>query len=241
MDPIAHTLVGASLAETRLKQLSTLATPTLILGANAPDIDAVTILLSRDLSLGFRRGWTHGVLAMAVLPLALAALLLLADRSIARLRGRPARARVGPVVALSYLAVLTPPGTRLAQHLRHPSADAVRRSLVLWRRAVHCRPMGVAARGNGGGTSLHAVGPGHHRMARGRSRPHGVDHRLGCGATCIEVGLGGGRGLDRRSSGVWRPAPSAPHRSPCVSHLPSSTSWPWSAGRASPPVRPPTG
>ena len=109
MDPIAHTLVGASLAETRLKRLSALATPALILGANAPDIDAVTILVGRDLSLGFRRGWTHGVLAMAVLPLALAALLLLADRSLARLRGRPARARAGPVVALSYLAVLTHP------------------------------------------------------------------------------------------------------------------------------------
>ena len=61
------------------------------------------------MSLGFRRGWTHGVLAMAVLPLALAALLLFADRWIARRRGRPARARAGPLVALSYLAVLTHP------------------------------------------------------------------------------------------------------------------------------------
>ena len=45
--------------------------PAGVLAANAPDGDAVTMFVSRDLSLGFRRGWTHGVLAMAVLPLVL--------------------------------------------------------------------------------------------------------------------------------------------------------------------------
>ena len=109
MDPIAHTLVGASLAETRLKRLSVLATPTLILGANAPDIDAVTILLDGDLSLGFRRGWTHGILAMVVLPLALAGLMLLVDRVVTRRRGQPRRARAGPIILLSYIGVLTHP------------------------------------------------------------------------------------------------------------------------------------
>ena len=69
MDPIAHTLVGASLAETPLKRLSALAAPTLILGANAPDIDVITIFFDRDISLGFRRGWTHGILAIVFLPL----------------------------------------------------------------------------------------------------------------------------------------------------------------------------
>ena len=29
------------------------------------------MLIDRDLSLGFRRGWTHGVLAIAVLPILL--------------------------------------------------------------------------------------------------------------------------------------------------------------------------
>ena len=109
MDPIAHTLVGASLAETRLGRLSVFAAPTLVLGANAPDIDAVTILVGGDLSLGFRRGWTHGVLALAVLPLILAGLVLLVDRSVARVRGRPPRARPGPLVMLAYVGVLTHP------------------------------------------------------------------------------------------------------------------------------------
>ena len=111
MDPLAHTLVGASLAETRLGSLgrTALAGPALILGANAPDIDAVTMFAGRDLSLGFRRGWTHGALAMIVLPLALTGLLLLLDRAVAAWRGREPRARAGPLLALSTIAVLSHP------------------------------------------------------------------------------------------------------------------------------------
>ena len=72
MDPLAHTLVGATLAQTRLRNgAAAMAVPAGVLAANAPDVDAVTMFVSRDLSLGFRRGWTHGVLAMAVLPLVL--------------------------------------------------------------------------------------------------------------------------------------------------------------------------
>ena len=109
MDPLAHTLVGASLAETRLKRLTHLASPTLILGANAPDVDAVTMFISRDAALGFRRGWTHGILSLVLLPLILAALILLFDRVLARARGREVRARPAPVILLAYLGVLTHP------------------------------------------------------------------------------------------------------------------------------------
>jgi inner membrane protein len=70
MDPLTHTLVGASLAETRVGRVG-LGTATCVIGANLPDIDAATYFLGGDLALGFRRGWTHGVLAMAVLPLVL--------------------------------------------------------------------------------------------------------------------------------------------------------------------------
>lgn len=109
MDPLAHTLAGATLAETRLRDWTPLAAPALILGANAPDIDAVTMFVSRDLALGFRRGWTHGVLAMAVLPFVLTGLLLLLDRVLAARRGRKPRARAGPLLALSALAVISHP------------------------------------------------------------------------------------------------------------------------------------
>ena len=74
-------------------ELDPLAAPALILGANAPDIDAVTMFVSRDLSLGFRRGWTHGVLAMVVLPIVLTLLLLLLDRALARAGADGSRGR----------------------------------------------------------------------------------------------------------------------------------------------------
>ena len=109
MDPVTHTLVGASLAETRLRRWSAYAAPTLILGANAPDLDAVTMLIDRDLSLGFRRGWTHGVLAIAVLPILLAGLICLLDRAVARRRGTAPRARPGRLLALAYIAVISHP------------------------------------------------------------------------------------------------------------------------------------
>lgn len=109
MDPLAHTLAGATLAETRLKDLTPFSAPALILGSNAPDIDAITMFMDRDLSLWFRRGWTHGLLAMVVLPIALTLLLLLVDRVIARLRRRQPVARAGPLLGLSTLAVVLHP------------------------------------------------------------------------------------------------------------------------------------
>ena len=109
MDPLTHTLVGASLGQTRLGRLSAFSTLTLILGANAPDIDAVTMLIDRDLSLGFRRGWTHGVLALVVLPLLLTELVWRCDRRIASGRGRAPLTRRGPLLVLSYIGVLSHP------------------------------------------------------------------------------------------------------------------------------------
>ncbi len=109
MDPLAHTLVGASLAATRLRDSTTLAVPALVLGANAPDIDAVTMFIDRDLSLWFRRGWTHGVLAMVVLPIALTLMLLFVDRVASRIRGKRPTARAGPLLGLSTLAVVSHP------------------------------------------------------------------------------------------------------------------------------------
>jgi len=83
VDPLAHTLVGASLAKTRLGRAAPLAVPALLLGANAPDIDAVTMLLGIDASLGYRRGFTHGALALLVLPV----LLSVGLWAVGRLRG----------------------------------------------------------------------------------------------------------------------------------------------------------
>ncbi len=111
MDPLAHTLVGATLAQTRLRDgTGAMALAAGVLAANAPDVDAVTMFVSRDLSLGFRRGWTHGVLAMALLPLVLTAALLVLDRLWARWRrGCGPRARAGPLLRLTAAGVWSHP------------------------------------------------------------------------------------------------------------------------------------
>ncbi len=107
MDPLTHTLVGASLASTRLGRTTRLATPALVIGANLPDVDVLSYLRGADAALGFRRGWTHGVPALVVLPALLAAALWLWSRR----RPEPEGSRVSGVrlTALSYLAVLTHP------------------------------------------------------------------------------------------------------------------------------------
>ena len=111
MDPVAHTLFGAALAESGLKARSRYATATLLIGANLPDIDAVAGLWGDDVSLHFRRGWTHGILALFVLPLLLAAGVALWHRW--RSRGSPDAAappfRPRAIVPLAFLAVWSHP------------------------------------------------------------------------------------------------------------------------------------
>jgi inner membrane protein len=89
LDNLCHTLVGAALAEAGLKRRTALGTATLMIGANFPDIDAAVAFTEHG--LGFRRGMTHGVPALIVLPFVLTGLMLLWDRG----RRRSARRR-GP-------------------------------------------------------------------------------------------------------------------------------------------------
>lgn len=110
MDNLAHSLVGAWMAEAGLKRTTPLATLTLVIGANLPDIDGFTMLVQEDTSLVLRRGLTHGVIALAVLPWLLAGAVVLGDRY---LRGRrhpeKAPARFWPLLGLAYLSVLSHP------------------------------------------------------------------------------------------------------------------------------------
>jgi len=110
MDNLAHSLVGAWMAEAGLKRRTPLATATLVIGANLPDIDAFTMVLGADRSLFLRRGLTHGVLALAVLPWLLAGAVMLWDKHVRR-RRHPDKepARFWPLLALSYLSVLSHP------------------------------------------------------------------------------------------------------------------------------------
>lgn len=76
MDPLAHTLFGAALSEAGLKRKTALATATLIIGANIPDVDAVAMFVSNDYALLVRRGWTHGILALILWPFILTGLMM---------------------------------------------------------------------------------------------------------------------------------------------------------------------
>ena len=111
MDNLTHSLVGAVLGQLGLKRRTGLAMPALIIGANVPDIDAVTTVLGTP-SLAMRRGITHGPIALALLPLALAAILLAYDRWQHRTGRRPPnRLPVDPawLLALAYLGALSHP------------------------------------------------------------------------------------------------------------------------------------
>ena len=80
MDNLTHSLVGALLGQMGLKRKTGLAMPTLIIAANIPDIDAVTVLLGGQRHLAIRRGITHGPIAMVLLPLLLWGAMLWFDR-----------------------------------------------------------------------------------------------------------------------------------------------------------------
>lgn len=110
MDNLAHSLVGAWMAETGLKRTTPLATATLVIGANLPDIDGFAMLAGEDTALLLRRGLTHGVLALAVLPWGLAGAMMLWDRYLRR-RRHPDKepARFWPLLGLAYLSVLSHP------------------------------------------------------------------------------------------------------------------------------------
>ncbi len=110
MDPISHSLVGAALAETGLKKRTPLATAALVIGANLPDVDVLSYFWGADTALGFRRGWTHGVLALAIWPFLLTGLMMAWDRYVRRRRAPEASpVRPGALLLLSTLSILSHP------------------------------------------------------------------------------------------------------------------------------------
>jgi inner membrane protein len=115
MDPIAHTLLGAAMARTRLGRDRPLAMPVLVLASNAPDIDVVAYFWSSDVALAFRRGLTHGPLGLALLPLLVVWVVWIVGKRWRTESGanfeRIARERASfsALVALSYVAMLTHP------------------------------------------------------------------------------------------------------------------------------------
>ncbi len=109
MDNICHTLTGAALGHAGLAGRTRYGMATLMVAANIPDID-VAVFFTDTLPMSFRRGWTHGILAQAVLPLLLAALVWLVTRRRARPADAPGaprapEARFSQLLLLSYIGL----------------------------------------------------------------------------------------------------------------------------------------
>lgn len=108
MDPVTHSLVGAALSRAGLNRTTPLATATLVLGANAPDVDALALVQGSYASLALRRGLTHGPVAALLLPLVVAGAVVAYDRFWRRRRDPAAPpASVTAVIGLAFLGVLT--------------------------------------------------------------------------------------------------------------------------------------
>lgn len=110
MDNLAHTLVGAALGMAGLKRKTGLGLATLMIAANLPDLDALGLLVGENLA--WRRGWTHGPIALVILPLLLSFAVVAFDRWQTRRGRRPADrlpVRFGWVLALAYIGILSHP------------------------------------------------------------------------------------------------------------------------------------
>jgi inner membrane protein len=105
VDPLTHTLVGATMARTRLGRGVPYASATLVLAANAPDVDVLAYFGGEDAGFLWRRGWSHGPLGMLVLPL----VLVLALGAWWRWRSGRTPAPWRKWLALAYLGTLTHP------------------------------------------------------------------------------------------------------------------------------------
>lgn len=111
MDNVCHTLTGAALAESGLARRTALGYATLLVAANLPDIDVFSFVGGPLASLEWRRGWTHGVVAVAVLPVLLTAAIVLLDFVARRMSNAvlPSEVRPGQILVLSYIGVLSHP------------------------------------------------------------------------------------------------------------------------------------
>lgn len=106
MDNLCHTLTGAALAASGLDRRTRFGGAALMIAANLPDVDVLAFAADVP-AVALRRGWTHGVLAQILLPVALTGAFLLIDRWRRRKPPEPAPVRPLPMLLLCYTGVLS--------------------------------------------------------------------------------------------------------------------------------------
>jgi len=109
VDPIAHTFAGAALATAGLRRATPLATAALLIGSNIPDVDVFASLGGSFAALALRRGWTHGVLALAIWPFIVTGGLLLFDRWRRSRQAQGPPPHPGRLLIIAAIAVLGHP------------------------------------------------------------------------------------------------------------------------------------
>ena len=80
-----------------------------MIGANLPDVDVVSYLDGPLGDLAFRRGWTHGILALALWPFVLTAAVILLDRLCRRPSAFAPRLVPVEVLRLAAIAIVSHP------------------------------------------------------------------------------------------------------------------------------------
>ena len=105
MDNLCHTLVGAAFGEAGLKRRTRFGSATLMIAANLPDLD-VLVFATAVPSVAFRRGWTHGTIALVLLPAALTAAMWAVSR-MCPARDDRTPIHVHSLLLLSYVGVLS--------------------------------------------------------------------------------------------------------------------------------------
>lgn len=105
MDNLCHTLAGAAFAEAGLKRRTRFGSAALMIAANVADVDVLAFASSTP-AVALRRGWTHGILADALLPVLLTGAFVLLDQWRPR-HADGQRCRPLALLGLCYLGVIT--------------------------------------------------------------------------------------------------------------------------------------
>ena len=121
MDNVCHTLLGVAASRAGFHRTTRLATSTLAIASNLPDID-VLVFATDTPSVAFRRGWTHGVPAQIVLSIGFALVMWLIAR---RKADGPRSAHFGWLLALSFYGKSPSPneGDGIGRAVREINAD----------------------------------------------------------------------------------------------------------------------